>query len=45
MRSRAGGEPSAKRLRLIYHYLRLHVVLLASARRRREPVVLADGPV
>jgi glycosyltransferase involved in cell wall biosynthesis len=42
MRSRAGGQPSTRRLRLIYHYLRLHIVLLASVRRRREQVMVAE---
>lgn len=44
MRSRAGGQPSNRRFRLLYHYLRLHVVLLASVRRRRERVMVAEGP-
>jgi glycosyltransferase involved in cell wall biosynthesis len=43
MRQRADGVPSNRRLRLIYHYLRLYVVLVASARRRTNVVVLADG--
>lgn len=34
MRSRAAGVPSARRLRLVYHYLRLLLVLGSSARRR-----------
>ena len=42
MRGRAGGRPSTRRFRLVYHYLRLHVVLLASARRREKPIVLAE---
>jgi len=42
MRQRAGGEASARRLRLAYHYLRLLVVLGASASRRRAtPAVTA----
>lgn len=41
MRARAGGAPSNRRLRLGYHFVRLHLVLLASARRRRVPVVLS----
>lgn len=34
MRSRSAGVPSARRLRLVYHYLRLLLVLGSSARRR-----------
>lgn len=34
MRGREGGEPSNRRLRLVYHYLRLLLVLTASASRR-----------
>ncbi len=44
MRHRSGGAPSNRRLRLLYHFMRLYLVLLASARRRRAPVVLSgDG--
>ncbi|MGI9029545.1 MAG: glycosyltransferase family 2 protein [Ilumatobacteraceae bacterium] len=42
MRSRTGGRPSTRRLRLVYHFVRLHLVLLVSARRRRPPVILAS---
>ena len=34
MKEREGGQPSNRRLRLVYHYLRLLVVLVASAPRR-----------
>jgi len=34
MREREAGQPSTRRLRLVYHYLRLLVVLVASAPRR-----------
>jgi glycosyltransferase involved in cell wall biosynthesis len=34
MRGRDGGEPSTRRWRLVYHYLRLMLVLTASASRR-----------
>ena len=43
MRGRAAGAPSNRRLRLVYHFLRLYLVLFASARRRRAPVILAGG--
>jgi glycosyltransferase involved in cell wall biosynthesis len=39
MRNRAAGQPSARRLRLVYHYLRLLLVLGSSARRRPKPGV------
>jgi glycosyltransferase involved in cell wall biosynthesis len=42
MRGRAAGQASNRRFRLIYHYLRLNVVLFASARWRSQPVVLAE---
>lgn len=42
MRSRAAGVPSARRLRLVYHYLRLLLVLGSSARRRPKPQVLVS---
>ena len=37
MRARAAGLPKARRLRLVYHYLRLLLVLGAGIRRRRTP--------
>jgi glycosyltransferase involved in cell wall biosynthesis len=40
MRSRAGGQPSTRNLRLVYHYVRLLIVLLSTASikgRRRAP--------
>lgn len=40
MRQRAAGDASARRLRLAYHYLRLLVVLGASATRRRDAGVV-----
>ncbi len=39
MRQRAGGDASARRFRLAYHYLRLLVVLGASASRRRSTAI------
>ena len=39
MRLRSAGVPSSRRFRLVYHFLRLYVVLLASAGRRRTVVV------
>jgi len=41
MRSRAAGVPSARRLRLVYHYLRLLLVLGSSARRRPKSLAPA----
>lgn len=41
MRERAAGVPSARRFRLVYHYLRLLVVLGATFRRRRVEEVSA----
>lgn len=38
MRSRDGGQPSNRRWRLVYHYLRLLLVLTASASRRGRTV-------
>lgn len=38
MHSRAAGEASTLRLRLVYHYLRLVLVLLVKVRRRPEAV-------
>ena len=38
MRSREGGEPSNRRWRLVYHYMRLLLVLTASASRRGRAV-------
>jgi glycosyltransferase involved in cell wall biosynthesis len=37
MRQRVGGVASARRLKLVYHYLRLLLVLASSASRRRPP--------
>jgi glycosyltransferase involved in cell wall biosynthesis len=34
MHDRVAGVPSARRLRLVYHYVRLLIVMLSSARRR-----------
>jgi hypothetical protein len=34
MHHRAGGVPSTRRLKLVYHYLRLLVVMTATAPRR-----------
>jgi glycosyltransferase involved in cell wall biosynthesis len=39
MREREGGQPSNRRWRLVYHYLRLLIVLIASAPRRRAKEV------
>jgi glycosyltransferase involved in cell wall biosynthesis len=39
MRERTAGVPSARRLRLVYHYLRLLLVLGATYRRRRPAQV------
>ncbi len=45
MRTRSAGVPSNRRLRSAYHFIRLYLVLVASARRRRAPVALAgDRP-
>jgi glycosyltransferase involved in cell wall biosynthesis len=38
MRMRSAGRPSSRRLGLAYHFLRLYVVLIASAGRGRSPV-------
>ena len=38
MRQRSGGAPSARRLRLAYHYVRLLLVIGATIRRRPRPV-------
>ena len=43
MRVRAGGRPSAGRVRLVYHYLRLHVVLFASIGRRSRRSLVRGG--
>jgi glycosyltransferase involved in cell wall biosynthesis len=43
MRSRSAGTPSARRLRLVYHYLRLLLVLGSSARRRPKPSPLPSA--
>lgn len=40
MRSRTAGAPSARRVRLVYHYLRLLLVLGSSVRRRPKPTPL-----
>lgn len=37
MRSRSGGRASTRRLRLVYHYLRIYAVLFSSASRRHRP--------
>jgi glycosyltransferase involved in cell wall biosynthesis len=37
MRQRVGGVASARRLKLVYHYMRLLLVLASSASRRRPP--------
>lgn len=37
MHERAGGVPSTRRLKLVYHYLRLLVVMTATAPTRRNP--------
>jgi hypothetical protein len=36
MRGRTGGAPSTRRLRLVYYYVRLLVVLLVSATSRGQ---------
>jgi glycosyltransferase involved in cell wall biosynthesis len=41
MRERSAGLPSARRLRLVYHYLRLLLVIGATYRRRRSAEVAA----
>ena len=43
MRGRSGGQPSNRRFRLLYHYVRLNLVLLVSARRRRDPTLIAGS--
>ena len=37
MHQRAGGQASNRQWRLVYHYLRIYVVLLSSASRERRP--------
>ena len=37
MRARTGGTASTRRLRLVYHYLRIYAVLFSSASHRRRP--------
>jgi glycosyltransferase involved in cell wall biosynthesis len=44
MRNRELGAPSNRTWRLVYHYLRLFVVLLAAAPRSRRPGPPADTP-
>ncbi len=39
MRMRSAGQPSNRRMRSAYHFVRLYLILLASAKRRRTPVV------
>ncbi|MGE3620333.1 MAG: glycosyltransferase family 2 protein [Acidimicrobiia bacterium] len=41
MRQRSAGTPSARRMRLVYHYLRLLLVLGSSARRRSRTARVA----
>jgi len=41
MQERAGGHPSNRRWRLLYHYLRIYVVLVSSASRHRRPTFQA----
>lgn len=43
MRMRSAGVPSNRSLRSAYHFARLYVVLIASARRRRSAVVPSGG--
>ena len=42
MRQRAAGAPSSRRLRLVYHYMRLMLVLGSAASRRRRVSVEAQ---
>jgi len=44
MRARAGGAPSARNLRLAYHYLRVAIVLLSAASRRPVARTGTDRP-
>lgn len=44
MRGRAGGQPSNRRFRLAYHFLRLHLVLVSSAGRRQAIVATGGAP-
>jgi glycosyltransferase involved in cell wall biosynthesis len=44
MRMRTAGTPSHAHLRSAYHLVRLYLVLFASARRRRSPVVMTGEP-
>lgn len=37
MHERSGGQPSNRRWRLLYHYVRIYVVLVSSASRNRRP--------
>ena len=39
MRYRSAGAPSTRNLRLVYHYLRLLIVMVSSASLRRRPVL------
>lgn len=43
MRLRSAGTPSSRRFRLVYHFLRLYIVLLASVGRRRTVVGSIQG--
>jgi glycosyltransferase involved in cell wall biosynthesis len=43
MRTRAAGSPSNRRFRSAYHFIRLYIVLLASAKPRRSTVALSGG--
>lgn len=43
MRGRTGGAPSTRRLRLVYYYIRLVIVLLTSATRERSRVARQEA--
>ncbi len=45
MHERAGGQPSAHRFRLVYHYLRVLLTLVLRASRRRPGPAPATSPV
>jgi len=42
MRERQGGQPSNRRLRLTYHFVRLAVVMMSSATRRRTATMTQE---